>query len=573
MSSVSGISFDSFFYVGQWLVEPASGYIRQKNSEVKLEPKVMSVLVYLARHSGHVVSRQELEDSIWADMIVSYDALSGSIIKLRKALGDDSHAPCFIETISKKGYRLIADVGPAKDSDNTEQINKKNKSPSQQRFVTSYKAIVFTLISLLIFTLWLSFNLPVVTSDITQPSNVRNTTGIENLPTLLILPFKNISKDPQQDYFSDGITDDIITDLSKIGSLRVIAAHSSYFFKDKIINLEEIAKELNVQYFIEGSVQKSGKQLRINVRLTNIENGKSIWAERFVGHLDNLFKIQDKITKKLSTEMFITLPNNDSNYLSSHTTKKYEAYEAFLKGQLHSTNRTKQGYDMTVEAYENAVSIDPEYARAYGALAVTLTFGYRHKWTELSLNDARNKALVLINKAVALNQNSPQVFWSQGFVHLFRKEYDIAEYAALRAIKLSPNYADAYGLLAFIANWRGKAEPATQYIKKAISLNPYHTFDYPWNLGLAYYTLGRFKESITELEDALERNETVMLPRLFLAANYVRIGDMDEAEWQITQLLILRPETTINHLRKTLPYESPELKQQFLEDLIKAGLP
>lgn len=576
MSSVSDINFDSYFNVGKWLIEPESGYIRKNNSEIKLEPKVMSLLVYLAKHSGHVVSRQELEESIWTDMVVGYDALSGGIIKLRKALGDDSHAPLYIETISKKGYRLIADVEPAHITDDFKQVNNKSKLSIRPDFFLLYKLSAIALVFMVLLGLWFVFDLPfhlsATTGEETLSSEVKDSVVSTKIPSLLVLPFKNISNDPKQDYFSDGITDDIITDLSKIGSLHVIAAHTSYFFKDKEIDLGEIAKDLNVQYFIEGSVQKSGKQLRINTRLTNIDNGQNIWAERFDGHLDKLFEMQDRITRKIITEMFITLPNHESNYLSSRTTKSYKAYDAFLKGQRYSNNRTKQGYDLTIEEYQNAVNYDPEYARAYGALAVTLTFGFRHKWSELSLYEARNKALELVNKAVALNQYSPHVYWSQGFVHLFRKEYDIAEFAALRAIKLSPNYADGYGLLAFIANWRGKAEQATQYIKKATSLNPYHTFDYPWNLGLAYYTLGRYKESIVALEDALERNETAMFPRLYLAASYVRTGDLDEAEWQVIQAVTQRPGTTVSHLRNTLPYENPELKEQFLNDLIKAGL-
>jgi adenylate cyclase len=165
------------------------------------------------------------------------------------------------------------------------------------------------------------------------------------------------------------------------------------------------------------------------------------------------------------------------------------------------------------------------------------------------------------------------VYWSVGFVHLFRKEFEAAETAAKRAVTLSPNYADGYGLLAFIANWRGKAIEAEAYIKKAIALNPYHTFDYPWNLGLAYYTQGRYLEAIQALKDALQRNETVVHPRLYLAASYVRLGRLEDATWEIEQMRILRPDVTISLLTNTMPYESQELMENFLQDLRKAGLP
>ena len=143
----------------------------------------------------------------------------------------------------------------------------------------------------------------------------------------------------------------------------------------------------------------------------------------------------------------------------------------------------------------------------------------------------------------------------------------------MQSIALSPNYADGYGLLAFIANWRGKAREAEKYIKKAITLNPYHTFDYPWNLGLAYYTMGRYEEAVKLLNDALDRNETVLLPRLYLAASYVRLGRLEDAEWEIEQLGILRPGNTISHLTNTLPYENENQLQAVLDDLQTAGLP
>ncbi len=206
-------------------------------------------------------------------------------------------------------------------------------------------------------------------------------------------------------------------------------------------------------------------------------------------------------------------------------------------------------------------------------MAVLYTNAYRHQWTDITIGEARERALTLAKKAVALDHASPQVYWSLGFVHLFRKEFAEAEAAARQAVTLSPNYADGLGLLAFISNWRGKAEQAITYIKRATDLNPYHTFDYPWNLGLAYYTQGRYEESVARIEDALERNETAEFPRMFLAANYIRLGRQDDAEWEIEQVVTQRPNTTLSHLANTIPYENREKLQAFLDDVAKTGLP
>jgi TolB-like protein/Tfp pilus assembly protein PilF len=390
---------------------------------------------------------------------------------------------------------------------------------------------------------------------------------------VVVLPFKNLSDDPQQEYFSDGITDDIITDLSQVGSLRVIARQSAYYYKHKTGSLDDVARDFNVQYIIEGSVQKAGKRIRINAQLTDVESGHHLWAERFDRELNDVFAIQDEIARHVIDAMFVTLSEQENKRVLYRTTNNFEAYDAFLRGLQQSKNRTKEGHELTKEAFQRALELDPHYARVYGAMAVTLIRGYRFQWSDLSMQEAQERALRLAKKAVALDQSTPQIYWSLGFVHLFRKEYEQAETATMQSIKLSPNYADGYGLLAFINNWRGNAEQAERYIKKAMALNPYYPFDYPWNLGLAYYHMGKYKQAATALKNALERNESVLLPRLFLAASYVRLGRVDDAQWEIEQVAILRPDTTITHLANTLPYESKERMNAFLEDLRDAGLP
>jgi len=328
-----------------------------------------------------------------------------------------------------------------------------------------------------------------------------------------------------------------------------------------------------VHYIVEGSVQKSGNRVRINVQLTSVDKGHHIWADRFDSEMDNVFDIQDTITQHVIDAMYVTLSKQENIRLAARTTNNFEAYDAFLVGHQHSKNRTQESYDSTIDAYRRAIQLDPEYARAYGALAVTLTLGYRHQWTTLSFEEAQERALQLVNRAIELDQSSPPVYWSLGFVHLFRKEFEEAEAAAKKAIQLSPNYADGYGLLAFILNWRGKAEEAAHYIKKATIMNPYHTFDYPWNLGLAYYTLGRYDEATHAFEEALDKNPSAVYPRLYLASSYLRLGRDDDAEWEIEQVKMQRSTTTLSQLENTLPYENKSLMLGFLEDLRKSGLP
>ncbi|WP_455208695.1 winged helix-turn-helix domain-containing protein [Kaarinaea lacus] len=579
MDDVIDMTVQPRLRVGEWQVDPDSGRIQRQGEEVKLEPKVMSVLVCLAKNAGKVVSRETLEATVWTGMVVGYDAVSGSIIKLRKALGDDSRHPHYIETVSKKGYRLIADVSLNVENDiNVQGGNNANDvkpaEPGAHAFLhrrdrSITLQLIVTLIGLIVIIV--SWNILDSGSD-SQPQSgsVEHAAG---KPAIVVLPFKNLSDDPQQEYFSDGITDDIITDLSQIGSLRVIARQSAYHYKDTTISLDEVGRDLDAQYIVEGSVQKAGQRIRINIQLTDVENGHHLWAERFDRQLDDVFAIQDEIARRITDAMFVTLSEQENQRVLYRTTNNFEAYDTFLLGLQHSKNRTKQGHDLAIDAYQRAIELDPNYARAYGAMAVALTRGYRFQWTDLPIQEAQERAMELANKAVALDQSTSQIYWSLGFVHLFRKEYQEAEAAAMQSVTLSPNYADGYGILAFIANWRGKAREAERYIKKAIALNPYHTFDYPWNLGLAYYTMGKYEDSVKALQNALERNESVLMPRLFLAASYVRLGRLDDAQWEIEQVSVLRPGTTISHLASTLPYEHQDQMNALLDDLRQAGLP
>ncbi|MFN2303106.1 MAG: tetratricopeptide repeat protein, partial [Anaerolineales bacterium] len=281
---------------------------------------------------------------------------------------------------------------------------------------------------------------------------------------------------------------------------------------------------------------------------------------------------QDEVTQKIVSALAINLKPDEKQQLARSPTNNLEAYELFLIGQQHFRQRSRSSYDLAREAYLHAIELDPTYSRPYGGLAVVLTHSIRSGW-ENSPGAARKQALILAKKAVKLNQFSPQAYWALGYVYVNQKRFKEASAATEKAIALSPSYADGYGLLAYINNFQGHADQALNYIRKAMALNPHYTFDYPWNLGFAYYTLGRYAEAVDALKKALERNENALYPRLYLAASYVRLGQIEDAEWEVGQAVIIRPETTVSHLSKAFPYENKDLLSNILEDLRKAGLP
>jgi adenylate cyclase len=391
-------------------------------------------------------------------------------------------------------------------------------------------------------------------------------------PSILVLPFANISDDPDQEYFVDGISQDIITDLSRLSNLKVIAWNTSTSYKGKNVQPQEVGGELGVSYVLNGNVRKSGDHLRITAQLVDAHKGNNIWAERYDRKLTEIFELQDEVTKKIVNALAIRLTKADEEKLGHPRANNIEAYDAFLRGQQFSLRRTKDGNELARDAFRDSIELDPTYARAYGALAVAVMRDVRNAWTDIKPEEASARALELAQKAVTLDRSSPQVYWALGYVYLHRGQYDEAAAAAKRAIELAPNYADGYGLLALVNNYQGRAEEAVRHIRKAMALNPYYTYEYPSNLGRAYYILGRYPEALDALIEATERNENAVYPRLFLAAAYVRLGQQDDAEWEIEQTKILNPGTTLTHVANTFPMKNKDEMNAFLEDLRKAGL-
>jgi adenylate cyclase len=392
-------------------------------------------------------------------------------------------------------------------------------------------------------------------------------------PSIAVLPFANKSDDPEQEYFVDGITEDIITEFSRLSNLTVIAWTTSSSYKGKTVQPQDVGKDLGVGYVLNGSVRKAGEQLRITAQLVDTGNSKQVWAERYDRKLTQVFELQDEVTNKIVNALSVRVTTAEKEKLGRSGTNNIAAYDSLLKGLQYFKQRTREGNELARDAYRHAIELDPTYARPYGAMAVSLTNAYRRGWTMLSEEEAYARGLELAQKAVALDRSLPQAYWALGYVYLFSKQYDEAAAATKQAIMLAPNYADGYGLLAFINNWQGKAEDAVFYIRKAMSLNPHYSFDYPWNLGLANYTLGRYPEAVEAFNEALTRNENAFLPRLYLAASYVRLGRQDDAEWEIEQVLVQSPSATVSRVAETLPYENQDQMNVFLEDLRQAGLP
>jgi tetratricopeptide (TPR) repeat protein len=334
---------------------------------------------------------------------------------------------------------------------------------------------------------------------------------------------------------------------------------------------QDIGKDLGVRYLLEGSVRKAGNRVRITAQLIDTSNGHHLWAERYDRELGDIFALQDDIKRRIVDALAVHLTTEEDKKLARANTNSFEAFDAFLQGRRNFSRQTIEGFEQAIESYRRAISLDPNFARAYGALATT------HMRLELiggltSPAEIRERALILARKAVAIDPSSAQAQWALGFVYLQLGQFQEARGATEQSVALSPSYADAYLLMALISNRQGRGEEALKWTKEAMAMNPHHTWDYPYNLGRAYYLLGEYEKSVEALEDALERNEENYLPRLWLAASYVQLGRQDDAEWEVTQIDALIPGFSLSKTSR-FSVNDGGARDRLFDDLRAAGMP
>jgi TolB-like protein len=375
-----------------------------------------------------------------------------------------------------------------------------------------------------------------------------------------------MSNDETQDYFVVGVTEDIITDLSKVSGLRVIA------FREEAPIRQDLVHKYKIRYLLAGSVRKLAGRVRINVRLVDNEDGSNVWAERYDRELEDVFTLQEEVAQQVVGALSLTLTGEELGQISRSQTASFDAYDAFLQGQRHTRNVTRESNLVARQLYERAIELDPGFARAYGALSVNHAVAFRRGWTEYP-DKTLGLAVVNAEKAATLDNTSTHILWALGYSYLFKKEYQKAIDALEKAIHIAPSYADGYGLLALINNNLGRYEQAAEQIRKAMVINPVYTFEYPYLLGWALYGAERYEEAIETLAKAIERNESALAPHLFLAASYVGLNQQDDAEWEIEQILVHDPEYTISKYYSSSRMASEDELNRFLDALRKAGLP
>jgi DNA-binding winged helix-turn-helix (wHTH) protein/TolB-like protein/Tfp pilus assembly protein PilF len=522
--------------IGEWWADRTTNELGRGTERLRIEPKAMEVLMALAGRAGQVVGREELLAAVWPGVVVGDEALTQSIIKLRRALGDNPKAPGYIETISKRGYRLIASVGNGEAP--------RAPLPSRRGWVWGVVAVAAGLGAGLY--LWMS-----------QPRQLEVVEVSEAL-TVTVLPFEAVGPGQEHDYLARGIGSDLMTDLSRLPGLEVISPSAG--------RAPKLAR-----YVVSGSVQREGAGLRINVRLANARSGEQLWTQRFERPFGDLFAIQSEISRSVVEHLPGRISEAERRALAKRYTLSPQAYDYFLRGQaLFLVRRTRDNQEARA-LFSKALELDPKFARAYAALAMTYAMDYRYQ-TSPQASAPLKRALELAETARQIDPAIPEVHWALGFVEAQSRRHDEALRHLQKAIQLNPSYADAYAFMGGIHTYIGQPAKSIPLLRTALRLHPDGGHLYYLLLGRAYLFENDVEQALFNLRQAHARNPDNLETRLFLAAALIAHGDREDAEWETDQIRTTEAGFSVRGWLETYPLTSARHRQKLRELLAEAGL-
>lgn len=505
--------------------------LTQRGQVVTVGPQVFDLLLLLVSNHERVISKDDLLKAVWAGRIVSESTITSHINAVRKAIGDTGEEQRLVRTVARKGYRF---VGQLKNGD----MGPLNAEP-----------------------------------DVTPaPSPAPN---LPDKPSIMVLPFHNLSGDPEQEYFADGMVEDITAALARIRWLFVIARNSSFTYKGRSVDVMGVGQALGVRYVLEGSVRKSGNKVRITGQLIDARSGTHIWAERFEGLLDDIFELQDQIAESVVGAIAPQLERAEIERAKRKPTESLDAYDYYLRGMAKLHNGTREALDEALPLFYQAIELDPEFASAYGMAA------WCHFWRKLNgwLTD-RDREIAegvrLARLAVELGRDDAVALTRAGHA-LAHLAGDVDGGIALldRARLLNPNLAPAWFLGGILRTLRGDSDSAIKDLTHAARLSPLDPEMYRMQVGMAlsHFFAGRYDCATEWAEKALRNLPTLLPVAALLPACHALSGDMDKAAQAMQRLRELDPGLRIARLKDWLPIQRPEDLARFIEGLRLAGLP
>ena len=501
---------------------------------VAVEPQVLDLLQYLIENRERVASKDDLIEHVWGGRIVSDSTLTSRITSARQAIGDNGEDQRLIRTIARKGMRFVGEVREDRNA-----------------FATG------------------------VTSDaISAPESGSPGTPAPRppeKPSIAVLPFTNMSGDPEQEYFSDGITEDIISALSRLRWFFVIARNSTFVYKGHAVDVKQVGRDLGVRYVLEGSVRKSGQRLRISAQLIDAASGNHIWVERYDRELTDIFALQDEITTSVIAAIEPKLVAAEAVRVESRSTSDLDAWDLVARALSHYWRLAAEDNDKAIALLRKAVEQYPNYAPAHSMLGFALLVSGHMGWV-ISAED-RELASRLAHRARELDDSDPWAYLALGYLAFTSRQTDEAVRMFRTALDLNPNFVAAHGYIGWAFAFDGRSEEAIAHAKQALRMSPRDpssSFFYS-SLAAANYMAGRYDEAVTTIRQALAERSDIMSAHRMLVASLAQSGRLEEAKAALATLRKLQPTISIAWIQQWVPY-TERVMLRFLEGMRKAGL-
>ena len=500
---------------GVFEVDLRAGELRRKGLKVKLQEQPLQLLTVLLEHPGVVVTREELQKTLWpGDTLVDFDhGLNKAVNKIRQALGDSAENPRFVETLGRRGYRFIADVVIVDAA--PVELTGKPATPQRLPWPLDWKIPGLALVLVLaILMVWILH-----TGSHASPA----------IRSLAVLPLESLSDDASQDYFADGMTDELITDLGQIKALRVVSRTSVMQYKRARKPLPQIARELNVDAVVEGTVMRAGEQVRITAQLIQASADKHLWAQSYEGDVRDAMALQSKVARAIVEQIQISLNPREEAALKNVRLVSPEAYESYLKGRYFWNKRTADGLTTAVDHFKHAIEKDPSYAQAYSGLADAYALSGDWEYALMTPREALPRAKAAAIKALELDDTLAEAHTSLAFcLDAFDWDFESAEREFRRAIELNPGYATGHHWYAWHLSLLGRNGEAIAEMRRAEDLDPLSLII---NADLAELLLiaHSYDDSIRQSRKAIELDPNFALAHNQLAQAYLERQMNDEA--------------------------------------------